>query len=118
MLWRKALSAGLPESFPPEFLVSPVSSREEPVIRARLARRRREAHWWCVDRRQRRQPGCGERLPAALEAAYDEAILAVCLEVRQQLRDRLPDDASPVDRDAMLGAQDQPRVLEAEQLVG
>ena len=56
-------------------------------------------------------------LPAALEAAYDEAVLAVRFEVRQQLRDRLSDDAPPVDRDAMVGAQDQPRMLEAEQLV-
>jgi hypothetical protein len=116
-------------------VLSLVVTREEPVIRARLARRRREAHWYAStdDNAASRDVGTGSlvvhrsttgpagmrgRLPAALEAAYDEAVLAVCLEVRQQLRDRLPDDASPVDRDAMLGAQDQPRMLKAEQLVG
>jgi hypothetical protein len=52
-----------------------------------------------------------------VEATYDEAILAVRFEVREQLRDRLPDDAPPVDRDAMIGAQDQPSMLKAEQLV-
>jgi hypothetical protein len=107
----------------------------EPVIRARLARRRRRRTGSAstdgnaasrdvgtgslvVRRSTTTGPaGMRGRLPAALEAAYDEAVLAVCLEVRQQLRDRLPDDASPVDGDAMLRAQDQPRMLEAEQLI-
>jgi hypothetical protein len=56
-------------------------------------------------------------LCAPLQAAYDQAVLAICLEVGQQLGDRLPDDSPPVDPDAMLGTQDQSCVLQAEQLL-
>src|SRR5262245_34225268 len=69
-----------------------------------------------VDRPLRRLLG-GLGLPAALKAAYNEAVLAIRLEVREQFRDRLPHDASAVDGDAMIRAQDESRVLEAEQLV-
>jgi hypothetical protein len=53
----------------------------------------------------------------AVAGGVDEAVLAMRLEVGDQLGDRLPDDSPPVDSNAVLGAQDQPGVLQVDQFL-